>query len=121
MGKRHLWKTICFTAHKDYYNMQAAWGSSSGAFGKNKVMNFGGSGNCSIETNISLRGLRDLARHAGVKIDWNNGILWDEMTAEERYKQYEAEITTEAEQLEMKRIHQRYLKNKASLSGGQND
>ena len=73
--KRLVWKTIMLVDRMDYRNMESAWGSSHGSFGKNKVMNFDGV--AGIETNISLSGLRTLARHAGVRIDWKNGILWD--------------------------------------------
>lgn len=73
--KRLLWKTISLTSHDDYRRVRSAWGSSSQAFGKNKVMNFDGVS--SLETNIPLSGLKTLFSHAGVEINWSQDVLWD--------------------------------------------
>lgn len=90
--KRLVWKTISFTSIDDWRRIQSAWDSSREAFGKNKVMNFDIFG--TIETNISLSGLRTLFRHAWIrKFDWNNGILFDSMPLSERVKEWEEEET----------------------------
>lgn len=77
MQKRLVWKTFSLTSSDAMRRLKSAWASSNKAFGKNKVMNFGAT--TDVETNIPISGLRDLLRHADVKIPggFNNGIIWD--------------------------------------------
>lgn len=81
-GKRLIWKTFSIARRDDLRRLQSAWASSSQAFGKGRVLTFG----ADIETNLPIRDLRTLLRHAGVRIPGGltNGIIWDTMSLDER-------------------------------------
>lgn len=76
MAKRMIWKTVNVGSSDLYRRIQGAWGSSQRAFGKNRIINFDGM--TTIETNLPIKDLRALFRHAGVKINWSQEVLWDD-------------------------------------------
>jgi hypothetical protein len=87
--KRLTWKTFSLTDYDAMRRLKGAWGSSSQAFGKGRVVTFGATSD--VETNLPLRDLRTLLRHASVRIPggFDNGIVWDSMSLDERYAQEE--------------------------------
>lgn len=65
MGKRRIWKSWYIARYDTLRDIQAAWQNSTGAFGTGKIVSFGQGW---IETNLSLRDMRSLARFAGVRL-----------------------------------------------------
>ena len=112
MAKRLVWKSISFTDPNDRGRMESAWASSREAFGRNKVMNFDYTDG--LETNISLANLRRLASHAGVKIDWKNGIVFDSLPLAERAKDWEESETPESK-AEIRAVFERMQERKRKL------
>jgi len=76
----------------DIGRLQSAWGSSSQAFGKNKIFDVSRA-SADIETNLSFEQLRALFRHAWVKYPGNGNMVTDTMTTEDRVKEWEREET----------------------------
>lgn len=81
--KRLVWKTFSLISYDAIRRLRSAWGSSKSAFGKNRVMNFGAT--TDVETNLPIRDLRTLLRHADVRIPggFANGIVWDSKPVED--------------------------------------
>jgi hypothetical protein len=83
MGKRLFWKTFHLTSRDAMRRLQSAWASSCKAFGEGRVMTFGSG---EVETNLPIRDLRTLLRHADVRIPggFANGIVWDTKSLDEQ-------------------------------------
>jgi hypothetical protein len=83
-GKRLLWKTFSLVSYDAMRRLRSTWASSRGAFGENRVMNFGAT--TDVETNLPIRDLRTLLHYADVRIPggFANGIIWDSKPIDEQ-------------------------------------
>lgn len=75
---RYTWKTIRLLNSWEILAIEGAYLSSKNALGKSKVFNItksGGGGE--IETNVTWANIKLLFSHAGVRIPWRNGVLYD--------------------------------------------